>query len=69
MTRDHFVPVASGQRWRKVAVNPDVTTAIDRDGVLWQWGREMGPHRCCGVPRDGATSPRGTTRRCSDALR
>lgn len=43
MTRDHFVPVASGQRWRKVAVNPDVTTAIDRDGVLWQWGREIGP--------------------------
>lgn len=43
VTRDHFVPVASGQRWSQVAVTPDVTTAIDQDGVLWQWGRFIGP--------------------------
>jgi|JI9StandDraft_2_1071091.scaffolds.fasta_scaffold83805_1 hypothetical protein len=41
--RDQFVRVASERRWRQLAVTPDVTTAIDDEEGLWQWGRLIGP--------------------------
>lgn len=62
MDRDHFVHVAIGQRWQQVAATLEVTTAIDRDGALWQWGGNIGPSPVLrGIPtRWSDVAARGT---------